>query len=82
MQVVERSSLVSVLFREAFSHPYISLFHLLVNKFSVISIYLQGHHEEFKFCVHFPINICPVIVPKIEQSNSVLSELIGSSKID
>ena len=38
MQVVERSSLVSVLFREAFSHPYISFFHLLVNGFSVIII--------------------------------------------
>ena len=29
------SSLVSVLFREAISHPYISFFHLLVNGFSV-----------------------------------------------
>ena len=36
MQVVESSSLVSVLFREAFIHPYISFFHLLVNGFSVI----------------------------------------------
>ena len=35
--VVESSSLVSVLFREAFSHPYISFFHLLVNGFSVTS---------------------------------------------
>ena len=34
LQVVESSSLVSVLFREAFSHPY--FFHLLVNAFSVI----------------------------------------------
>ena len=30
LQVVESSSLVSVLFREAFSHPYISFFHLLI----------------------------------------------------
>ena len=36
MQVVESSSLVSVLFREAFSHPYISFFHLLVNSFVVL----------------------------------------------
>ena len=36
-QVVESSSLVSVLFREAISHPYISFFHLLVNGFSVTS---------------------------------------------
>ena len=35
-QIVESSSLVSVLFREDLSHPYISFFHLLVNGFSVI----------------------------------------------
>ena len=35
LHVVESCSLVSVLFREAFNHPYISLFHLLVNGFSV-----------------------------------------------
>ena len=34
-RVSESSSLVPVLFREVFSHPYISLFHLLVNGFSV-----------------------------------------------
>ena len=34
-QIVESSSLVSVLFREAISHPYISFFHLIVNGFSV-----------------------------------------------
>ena len=34
-RVIESSSLVPVLFREVFSHPYISLFHLLVNVFSV-----------------------------------------------
>ena len=38
LQVVESSSLVSVLFREAFNHPYISFIHLLVNGFSVIII--------------------------------------------
>ena len=37
-QIVESSSLVSVLFREAISHPYIFFFHLLVNGFSVIII--------------------------------------------
>ena len=36
-QIVESSSLVSLLFREAISHPYISFFHLLVNGFSVTS---------------------------------------------
>ena len=34
-RVIESSSLVPVLLREVFSHPYISLFHLLVNGFSV-----------------------------------------------
>ena len=34
----ESSSLVPVLFREVFSHPYISFFHLLVNVFFVICI--------------------------------------------
>ena len=37
-QIVESSSVVSVLFREAISHPYISFFHLLVNGFSVTSL--------------------------------------------
>ena len=35
LHIVDSSSLVSVLFREAFSHPYIFFFHLLVNVFSV-----------------------------------------------
>ena len=39
LHVFDSSSLVSVLFREAFSHPYI-FFHLLVNGFSVINIVL------------------------------------------
>ena len=40
LQVLEGSFLVSVLFSEAFSHPYISLFHSLVNGFSVIYLHL------------------------------------------
>ena len=36
-QVVESSSLVSVLFQEEISNPYISFFHLIVNGFSVTS---------------------------------------------
>ena len=35
--MVESSSLVSVLFREVFSHSYISCFHLLVNVFYIAS---------------------------------------------
>ena len=38
LQVVDSSSLVSILFSEVVSHPYISFFHLLVNVFSVIII--------------------------------------------
>ena len=40
-RVIESSSLVPVLFREVFSHPYISFFHLLVNGFSVIYIHIS-----------------------------------------
>ena len=35
-RVIESSLLVPVLFREVFSLPYISIFHLLVNGFSVM----------------------------------------------
>ena len=35
-RVIESSSLVPVLFREVFSHPYISFFHLLVNVFLLL----------------------------------------------
>ena len=37
LQVFESSSLVSVFFREVFNHPYISVFHLLVNVFFATS---------------------------------------------
>ena len=47
---LESSSLVPVLFREVFSHPYISFFHLLVNGFSVINIkkYVNMHNWSLK----------------------------------
>ena len=49
-QIVESSSLVSVLFREAISHPYIFFFHLLVNGFSVIvSICMGKYYVLFLF---------------------------------
>ena len=38
MQEVEGSSLVPILFREAFSHHYISFFHLLVNVVCIIPL--------------------------------------------
>ena len=45
-QIVESSSLISVLFREAISHPYISFIHLLLNGFSVTNTnnYHFHHH--------------------------------------
>ena len=39
-QVVESSSLVSVLFREALNHPYISLFHILARLVFLSLLYL------------------------------------------
>ena len=36
LQVVESSSLDSVLYRDAFSHPYISFIHLLVMVFLLL----------------------------------------------
>ena len=56
-QIVESSSLVSVPFQEAISHPCISFFHLLVNVFSVTSfrtfsktpyLYYTGGRGEIK----------------------------------
>ena len=37
-RVIESSSIASVLFREVFSHPYTSPFHLLVSGFCVTSL--------------------------------------------
>ena len=48
LQIVESSSLVSILFREVFSHPYISFFHLLVNGFSVIRYSDDSNVEHIK----------------------------------
>ena len=51
-QEVENSSLVSVLFREAFSHPYISFFHLLVNAFSVTCLppLKKNLNDKYRYC--------------------------------
>ena len=52
-RVIESSSLVPVLFGEVFSHPYISIFHLLVNGFSVIIIIIiiiNFFHRVFSEC--------------------------------
>ena len=50
-RVIESSSPVSVLFREVFSHPYISFFHLLVNVFCVTSIKMSKVGKPY--CKHF-----------------------------
>ena len=48
LQVVESSSLVFVLFREAFNHPYIFFFHLLVNGFLLlVSVLFAGPLTSF-----------------------------------
>ena len=49
-QIVEILSLVSVLLREAISHPYISFFHLLVNGDSVIIIIINFFRRVFSEC--------------------------------
>ena len=46
-QIVESSSLVSVLFREAISHPYISFFHLLVMFFLLLVFVFFRRHLTF-----------------------------------
>ena len=63
MQVVESSSLVSVLFGEAFSHPYISFIHLLVNGFSVIIIILTSRSFQFQFRRDFSV-LCVQMLTK------------------
>ena len=55
MQVVESFSLVSVPFREAFSHPYISCFHLLLNGLNGVSVtcfctFLTDSLPSFNWC--------------------------------
>ena len=57
-QIVESSSLVSVLFREVFSHPYISFFHLLVNGFSVIIIRFSNGYLNMDFVCSCTNNDC------------------------
>ena len=55
-QIVESSSLVSVLFQEVFSHPYISFFHLLVNGFSVTCIYIYIAIMQLQLEASYPVH--------------------------
>ena len=49
-QIVESSSLVSVLFRGVLSHPYISFFHLLV-----INIYVISMRQLTVLCIYMRV---------------------------
>ena len=76
-RVIKSSSLVPVLFREVFSHPYISLFHLLVNGFSVtcnnnnyhnnllqtgfLGVYWSDRYITYTLVTNFP-EIVPFII--------------------
>ena len=71
LQIVESSSLVSVLFREAFNHPYISFFHLLVNGFSVIIIiiiFINFFRRVFSECTE-------AIATSLIQLDTILPEI-------
>ena len=51
LQVVESSSLVSILFREAFNHPTFSFFHLLVTGFLLlVSIFFSRTPKTLLIC--------------------------------
>ena len=82
-QIVESSSLVSVLFREAISHPYISFFHLLVNSFSVIIIIIiinNFFRRVFSECIEAnATSLIPqdTILPEICALSLVLAVLCG-----
>ena len=82
-QIVESSSLVSVLFREAISHPYISFFHLLVNVFSVITIiiiiinFFGLFFSECTEAIATSLKPLDTILPEISALSLVLAVLCG-----
>ena len=65
---MESSSLVPVLFREVFSHPFISFFHLIVNGFSVTCIYI---FDTASGVIPAELNLIPT-----QQSNGILNSTI------
>ena len=78
-QIVERSSLVSVLFREVISHPYISFFHLLVNGFSVIIIIIIIIHffaQVFSLCTEA---VATSLIPLVTNYPGICAFIIGFS---
>ena len=77
--VIESSSLVPVLFREVFSHPYISLFHLLVNGFSVIIIIIIIIHffaQVFSVCTEV---VATLLIPLVTNFPGICALIIGFS---
>ena len=80
MQVVQSSSLVSVLFREAFSHPYISFFHLLVNGFSV-TCNNNNYHNHLLQTVFLEVylSIATSLVPLVNNFSEICAFIIGFS---
>ena len=79
-QIVESSSLVSVLFREAIRHPYISFFHLLVNGFSVtliiIIIIIHFFARVFSECTEA---VATSFIPLVTNFPGICAFIIGFS---
>ena len=75
--VVECYSLVSVLFREAFNHPYISSFHLIVNTFSVTCLppFLNLNVKYKCYC----LNYCHIISTIHDKDTKVTSVFLKLS---
>ena len=71
-RVIESLFLVSVLFREVFSHLYISFFHLLVNGFCVIIKYLKlmmfSEFDSIKCSYAVPATVNPIIFKSFKVS--------------
>ena len=78
-QIVESSSLVSVLFREVFSHPYISFFHLLVNGFSVIIIIIIIINFIIKVFSECTEAVATSFIPLVTDFPGICAFIIGFS---
>ena len=81
-QIVERSFLVSVLFREAISHPYISFIHLLVNGFSfIIIIIIIINFFRWVFSEYTEAVITSLTVfPQLERARSFSFKLVAGRR--
>ena len=75
MQIVESSSLVSVLFPEAISHPYISFFHLLVMQSN------RQLHSLYTEILRCSMSLVMYIASGIYLADTVINLLTGMSGI-